>query len=131
MPRGRRCLWEHQRPVIGQQRFHPQPLALLLLHLQIQGRDVLLHLTAELVQLRPAIAQTLHTEIAVVGKAVEAVFTGQLVPGMDQLPQELFHYGAVFHGGLLLGVIGALRRSRSVLVSAKRSWPPLRVSPCT
>ena len=67
-----------------------------------------MHLTAELVQLRPAIAQTLHTEIAVVGKAVEAIFSGQLVPGMDQLPQELFHHGAVFHGGLLLGVISGL-----------------------
>ena len=100
------ALREHQRPVTGQQCFHPQPLALLLLHLQVQGGDVLLHLTAEFVQLRPAIAQTLHAEIAVVGEAVEAVFTGQLIPGMDQLPQQFFHRRAVFHGGLLLGIVG-------------------------
>ena len=65
-----------------------------------------LHLTAELVQLRPAIAQTLHAEIAVVGKIVKAVFTGQLIPGMDQLPQELFHGFGIFQHRLLLGIVG-------------------------
>lgn len=67
-----------------------------------------LHLAAEFVQLRPAIAQTLHAEIAVVGKIVKAVFTGQVDAGMDQLPQDVLQLSGVFQHRLLLGVIGGL-----------------------
>ena len=100
------ALREHQRPVIGQQRLHPQALALLLLETQIQWCDVGLHLAAELVQLRPAIAQTLHAEIAVVGKIVKAVFTGQLISCVDQVPQQLLQGFGVFQRRLLLGLVG-------------------------
>lgn len=100
------ALREHQRPVIGQQRLYPQALALLLLETQIQGGDVGLHLAAESVQLRPAIAQTLHAEIAVVGKIVKAVFTGQLISCVDQVPQQLLQGFGVFQRRLLLGLVG-------------------------
>ena len=100
------ALREHQGPVIGHQRVHPQAPALLLLQPQIQGGDMGLHLAAERVQLRPAIAQTLHAEIAVVGKIVKAVFTGQLISGMDQLPQDVLQLSGVFQRRLLLGLVG-------------------------
>ena len=67
-----------------------------------------LHLAAERVQLRPAIAQTLLGQVAVIGEAVEAVGPGQVDAGMDQLPQDVLQLSGVFQHRLLLGVIGGL-----------------------
>ncbi|OLA49570.1 MAG: hypothetical protein BHW42_05650 [Oscillibacter sp. CAG:241_62_21] len=65
-----------------------------------------LHLAAERVQLRPAIAQALLGQVAVIGEAVEAVGPGQVDAGMDQLPQDVLQLSGVFQRRLLLGVIG-------------------------
>ena len=67
-----------------------------------------LHLAAEFVQLRPAIAQALLGQVAVIGEAVEAVGPGQVDAGMDQLPQDVLQLSGVFQRRLLLGVIGGL-----------------------
>ena len=83
------ALREHQGPVVGHQHIHAQAPALLLLEPEVNGGDMRPHLAAELVQLRPAVADALHGEAAVIGKIVEAVGPGQVIPGADQVPQKL------------------------------------------
>ena len=67
-----------------------------------------LHLAAERVQLRPAIAQALLGQVAVIGEAVEAVGPGQVDAGMDQLPQDVLQLSGVFQHRLLLQQIKML-----------------------
>ena len=67
-----------------------------------------LHLAAELVQLRPAVADALHGEVAVIGEIVEAVGPGQVVPGVDQVPQKLLQGVHLGQHRLLLRLKGRL-----------------------
>ena len=99
-------LRENERAVIRHKHVHSEALTLLLLHAQIDWGNMLPHLTAELVQLLPAVADTLLGKVAVGGKAAKAVGARQLVACADQLAQELLHRLRVFQHRFLLCLIG-------------------------